>query len=177
MKDKFAYFTIITAVSAAAGIVVTLFLISTDPITIAVGPKSIPVLQDDTLAIELVAEGLDSPTSMSFLDDGSILVLEKNSGQVRIVSDGEILNDPAIAIEVAKGAEQGLLGITTWKEVNDTSVFLFLTEKYENDTRNHLYKYLYDKNKRTLENKTLLLDLPGEPGPFHNGGKISIGPR
>ena len=177
MKDKFAYFTIITAVSAAAGIVVTLFLISTDPITIAVGPKSIPVLQDDTLAIELVAEGLDSPTSMSFLDDGSILVLEKNSGQVRIVSDGEILNDPAITIEVANGAEQGLLGITTWKEVNDTSVFVFLTEEYEDKTRNHVYKYDYNKNKRTLENKTLLLDLPGEPGPFHNGGKILIGPR
>jgi glucose/arabinose dehydrogenase len=24
---------------------------------------------------------------------------------------------------------------------------------------------------------TLILDLPGDPGPFHNGGKIAIGPR
>ena len=177
MNDKFAFYTIITAVTAAAGIVVTLFLVSTEPVTIVVGPKSIPILHDDTLAVELVAEGLNSPTSMSFLDNGSILVLEKNSGQVRIVSDGEILDEPATEIEVAKGVEQGLLGITTWSEFNDTSVFLFLTEKYEDNTRNHVYKYDYDKNKRTLENKTLLLDLPGEPGPFHNGGKISIGPR
>jgi aldose sugar dehydrogenase len=177
MNDKFAFYTIITAVTAAAGVVVTLLLVSADPITIVVGPKSIPVLHDDTLAVELVAEGLDSPTSMSFLDDGSILVLEKNSGKVRIVSDGEILNEPATEMEVANGAEQGLLGIATWNEFNDTSVFVFLTEKYEDKTRNHVYKYIYDKNKRTLENKTLLLDLPGEPGPFHNGGKISIGPR
>ena len=177
MNDKFAFYTIITAVTAATGIVVTLFLVSTEPVTIVVGPKSIPVLHDDTLAVELVAEGLNSPTSMSFLDNESILVLEKNSGQVRIVSDGEILDEPATKIEVAKGAEQGLLGITTWNEFNDTSVFLFLTEKYEDNTRNHVYKYVYDKNKRTLENKTLLLDLPGEPGPFHNGGKISIGPH
>lgn len=177
MKDKFAFYIRISAVAAAAGIVVTLFLMSTEPIPNVISPKGSPVLHDETLAVDLVAEGLDSPTSMSFIDNGSILVLEKNSGRVRIVSDGKLLNEPAIEIEVAKGAEQGLLGIATWKEVNDTSVFLFLTEKYEDKIRNHVYKYIYNINKKTLENKTLLLDLPGEPGPFHNGGKISIGPH
>jgi glucose/arabinose dehydrogenase len=177
MKDKFASYIRITAVAAAAGIVVTLFLISTEPIPNVISPKGSPVLHDETLAVDLVAEGLDSPTSMSFIDNGSILVLEKNSGRVRIVSDGKLLNEPAIEIEVAEGAEQGLLGIATWKEVNDTSVFLFLTEKYEDKIRNHVYKYIYNPNKKTLENETLLLDLPGEPGPFHNGGKISVGPH
>lgn len=177
MKDKFAFYIRITAVAAAAGIVVTLFLMSTEPIANVTSPKGSPLLHDETLAVDLVAEGLDSPTSMSFIDNGSILVLEKNSGRVRIVSDGKLLSEPAIEIEVAKGAEQGLLGIATWKEVNDTSVFLFLTEKYEDKIRNHVYKYIYNINKKTLENKTLLLDLPGEPGPFHNGGKISIGPH
>lgn len=177
MKDKFALYIRISAVAAAAGIVVTLFLMSTEPIQNVTSPNGSPVLHDETLAVDLVAEGLESPTSMSFIDNGSILVLEKNSGRVRIVSDGKLLNEPAIEIEVAKGAEQGLLGIATWKEVNDTSVFLFLTEKYEDKIRNHVYKYIYNINKKTLENKTLLLDLPGEPGPFHNGGKISIGPH
>jgi len=177
MKDKFASYIRITAVAAAAGIVVTLFLISTEPIPNVISPKGSLVLHDETLAVDLVTEGLDSPTGMSFIDNGSILVLEKNSGRVRIVSDGKLLNEPAIEIEVAKGAEQGLLGIATWKEVNDTSVFLFLTEKYEDKIRNHVYKYIYNENKKTLENKTLLLELPGEPGPFHNGGKISVGPQ
>src|ERR687895_1676637 len=177
MKDKFASYIRITVVAAAAVIVVTLFLISTEPIPNVISPKGSPVLHDETLAVDLVAEGLDSPTSMSFIDNGSILVLEKNSGQVRIVSDGKLLNEPAIEIEVAEGAEQGRLGIATWKEVNDTSVFLFLTEKHEDKIRNHVYKYIYNPNKKTLENETLLLDLPGEPGPFHNGGKISVGPH
>ncbi|MDP9015941.1 MAG: PQQ-dependent sugar dehydrogenase [Thermoproteota archaeon] len=177
MKDKFAFYIRITAIAAAAGIVVTLFLMSSEPMSSVISPKGSPVLHDETLAVDLVAEGLDSPTSMSFIDNGSILVLEKNSGQVRIVSDGKLLNEPVMEIEVAKGAEQGLLGIATWKEVNDTSVFLFLTEKYEDKIRNHVYKYIYNINKKTLENKTLLLDLPGEPGPFHNGGKITIGPH
>jgi aldose sugar dehydrogenase len=176
LKNKFVLYIVIVAVAVVAGVALMLIVTSTDPITVISGPKSRPVLHDDTLAIELVAEGLDSPTSMSFLGNGSLLVLEKNSGQVRIVSCGKILDEPAIEIEVAKGAEQGLLGIATWKEINDTSVFLYLTEKYEDKTRNRVYKYIFDKNKMTLENQTLILDLPGDPGPFHNGGKISIGP-
>ncbi|MDQ5876887.1 MAG: PQQ-dependent sugar dehydrogenase, partial [Thermoproteota archaeon] len=176
MKNKFVLYIVIVIVAVVAGVALMLIVTSTDPITVISGPKSRPVLHDDTLAIELVAEGLDSPTSMSFLGNGSLLVLEKNSGQVRIVSGGKILDEPAIEIEVAKGAEQGLLGIATWKEINDTSVFLYLTEKYEDKTRNRVYKYIFDKNKMTLENQTRILDLPGDPGPFHNGGKISIGP-
>ena len=158
MKDKFAFYIRITAIAAAVGIVVTLFLMSTEPMSSVISPKGSPVLHDETLAVDLVAEGLDSPTSMSFIDNGSILVLEKNSGRVRIVSDGKLLNEPVIEIEVAEGAEQGLLGIATWKEVNDTSVFLFLTEKYEDKIRNHVYKYIYNPNKKTLETETLLLD-------------------
>jgi glucose/arabinose dehydrogenase len=56
-------------------------------------------------------------------------------------------------------------------------VFLYLTENYEDKTRNVIYKYMYDEKEKTLENMTLVLELPGEPGPFHNGGKLAIGPR
>jgi aldose sugar dehydrogenase len=130
--------------------------------------------------VELVAEGLDSPTSMRFLDDSTLLVLEKNKGQVRVVLDGKVLlEEPAIQVGVATGPEQGLLGIAIWNGGNDTttSVFLYLTQNLDDGKpRNLVYKYIYDKNEKTLENTTLVLDLPGEPGPFHNGGKIAIGP-
>ena len=46
-----------------------------------------PSIKDDTLSVEPVVEGLSSPTSMIFLDDNDILVLEKD-GQVRHVADG-----------------------------------------------------------------------------------------
>ena len=164
--------------AAVAGIAVAVFMIFTSPTTVAWEPKSELMLHDDRLVVELVAEGLDSPTSMRFLDDGTILVLEKNKGQVRVVLDGKLLEEPVIQVEAATDAEQGLLGIAIWNRKNDTnSVFLYLTENYDNKTRNLVYKYIYDENKKTLENKTLVLDLPGEPGPFHNGGKIAIGPR
>jgi aldose sugar dehydrogenase len=177
MRTKFLLSIVVFAAATVAGIVLALFLMSINPTTIIWGPKSEPVLHDDMLALELVVEGLDLPTSMRFLDDGTILVLEKNNGQVRVVSDGKLLDEPAIEVEVATAVEQGLLGIAIWNGENDTSVFLYLTENYEDKTRNVIYKYIYDENEKTLENMTLVLELPGEPGPFHNGGKLAIGPR
>ena len=177
MRTKFLLSIVVFAAATVAGIVLALFLMSINPTTIIWGPKSGPVLHDDMLALELVVEGLDLPTSMRFLDDGTILVLEKNNGQVRVVSDGKLLDEPAIDVEVANAVEQGLLGIAIWNGENDTSVFLYLTENYEDKTRNVVYKYNYDENEKILENMTLVLVLPGEPGPFHNGGKLAIGPR
>ena len=177
MRTKFLLSIVVFAAATVAGIVLALFLMSINPTTIIWGPKSGPVLHDDMLALELVVEGLDLPTSMRFLDDGTILVLEKNNGQVRVVSDGKLLDEPAIDVEVATAVEQGLLGIAIWNGENDTSVFLYLTENYEDKTRNVIYKYIYDENEKTLENMTLVLELPGEPGPFHNGGKLATGPR
>jgi glucose/arabinose dehydrogenase len=178
MRSKFVLSVIVVASIAVASIAVVLFLRSTNPTIIVWEPEDGPMLHDDTLAVELVAEGLDSPTSMRFLDDSTLLVLEKNKGQVRIVLDGKVLEEPAIQVGVATGPEQGLLGIAIWNGANDTttSVFLYLTENYHDKPRNLVYKYLYDENEMTLENRTVILDLPGEPGPFHNGGKISIGP-
>lgn len=177
MRTKFLLSIVVFAAATVAGIVLALFLMSINPTTIIWGPKSGPVLHDDMLALELVVEGLDLPTSMRFLDDGTILVLEKNNGQVRVVSDGKLLDEPAIDVEVATAVEQGLLGIAIWNGENDTSVFLYLTENYEDKTRNVVYKYIYDENEKILENMTLVLELPGEPGPFHNGGKLATGPR
>jgi glucose/arabinose dehydrogenase len=50
--------------------------------------QNAPSLQGSykNLKIELVAEGLSSPTNMAFVDDNKILVLEKNTGLVRLIS-------------------------------------------------------------------------------------------
>lgn len=35
--------------------------------------------------------------------------------------------------------------------------------------------YKYDWVRKSLTNPELLVDLPAEPGPYHNGGKLKIG--
>jgi glucose/arabinose dehydrogenase len=181
MRTKFVLSAIIIACIVVGSIVVPLlFVRSTNPTIIEWGGG--PTLHDDTLAIELIAQGLNSPTSMRFLDDSTLLVLEKNEGRVRVISDGKLLQESAIEVEVATGAEQGMLGIATSNGGNNNNtsspVFLYLTKRnFQENSRNVVCKYLYDENEKKLENRTVVLDLPGEPGPFHNGGKITIGPK
>jgi hypothetical protein len=49
------------------------------------GPKLLGP-HEQSLAIETAAEGLSFPTSMEFIDNENILVLEKDHGTVRLVS-------------------------------------------------------------------------------------------
>ncbi|MBA3750269.1 MAG: PQQ-dependent sugar dehydrogenase [Nitrosopumilus sp.] len=138
---------------------------------------------DQNLNVESFTGGLNSPTSMAFIDNNNILVLEKN-GQVRLVSNGQLLSQPVLEIPVDTQSERGLLGIAvenmstgnSSNQIVDTkSVFLYYTESGgDGELKNRVYKYTW--NGQTLENPTLLLDLPAIPGPNHNGGKLIIGP-
>ncbi|MDP9288410.1 MAG: PQQ-dependent sugar dehydrogenase [Thermoproteota archaeon] len=140
------------------------------------------------LKIELVIEGLSYPTSMSFVDENKILVLEKNTGLVRLISHGVLQDKPVLRLPIDAEGERGLLGIAVLHKNNNktdsvnTNVFLYFTEsdnkssniRNDEQLRNRVYKY--DWNGQTLVNPTLILDLPAIPGPYHNGGKLIIGP-
>src|ERR687895_1031465 len=171
------------------------------------GPK-LPDPYEQSMEIETVAEGLSLPTSMEFVDNGNILVLEKDHGTVRLVSflNGTLEKEPVLKLEVENEAERGLLGIailndnsarnnkysiknndsTNTSSMNKEStpkVFLYFTAKseYENENRqqvprNKVLSYEWNKQNKSLVNSKLVLDLPSEPGPYHQGGKLKIGP-
>lgn len=139
---------------------------------------------DNDLRIELFTDGLAKPTSMTFVDNDTILVLEKDTGTVRVINNGTLEKDPVLSVIVDPKAERGLLGIDILKRnigqtKIDDYVFIYFTEDMNKNTgeesvRNRIYRYNW--NGTNLFNPVLLLDLPGEPGPYHNGGKIKIGP-
>jgi glucose/arabinose dehydrogenase len=103
------------------------------------------------------------------------LVLEKEKGTVRLVSNGILQEEPVLEVNVDSRSERGLLGVTLMD--NDT-VFLYYTETSQNgdQLRNRVYKYQWNDEERLLVNPTLILDLPAIPGPNHDGGKLIIGP-
>jgi glucose/arabinose dehydrogenase len=129
-----------------------------------------PVINDPNLMAEIIVEELSSPTSMTFIDDSNILVLEK-TGSVRLISNGILQEQPVLNVPVDTESERGLLGIATLGD-GDT-IFLYFTESDET-LRNRVYRYNW--NGETLVNPTLILDLPAIPGPNHDGGKLVIGP-
>lgn len=146
-------------------------------------------LTDPSFKAELVARGLNFPTSMAFLAENDMLVLEKENGTVRRIVNGQILEKPLIDVNVYGLGENGLLGVDTANndgKDNLTNVFLFFTESQNTDKMvmeaeekplgNRVYKYVLANN--TLINPQLILDLPYSiiESPMHNGGKIIIGP-
>ena len=144
-----------------------------------------PALNDPNLKVETLVKGLAVPTSMAFLGPNNILVLEKNTGTVLRLVDGEISKNPVLHVDVAQGVEYGMLGIAVAKNANNDgsrNVFLYYTETDDGgNPHNRLYRYELTSDNSQLINPKLLLDLPAissstiEENNNHNGGKVLIG--
>jgi aldose sugar dehydrogenase len=146
------------------------------------------------LKVHRVTDMLSSPTSMAFVDNNNILVLER-SGKVRLISNGILRDQPVLSLPVNTEGERGLLGIATsaqtkfgnypaesnsvaasgYSKQGFNTVFLYFTEAQDNEPlRNRIYRYEW--NGGELVNPVLVLDLPAMPGPYHDGGKLDVGP-
>jgi aldose sugar dehydrogenase len=79
---------------------------------------------EPSLTAESVLDGISSPTSIAFLDENNILLLEKE-GSVRLISNGQFQPEPVLQLAgVESNNERGLLGI----EVMSDNVFLYVSE-------------------------------------------------
>ncbi|WP_415311177.1 PQQ-dependent sugar dehydrogenase [Candidatus Nitrosocosmicus sp. FF01] len=164
--------------------------------------QELPLLEDPSLKLDLVADGLQSPTSMAFLTDNSILITHKEGTISKLELDNPTSLQPILELNnVNSKNERGLLGIAIGKDIigdskNNTNqseefdVFVFVTAtgtqsdeqmqetstsaSSSNELRNKVYKYTWDGE--SLSNPTILLDLPAGPGTNHQGGKVKIGP-
>jgi aldose sugar dehydrogenase len=141
-----------------------------------------PSVADSKLRVEVVAEGLDTPTTMAFLGPDDFLVLEKDKGTVLRVTNGTISDKPLLDVNVGNSVERGMCGIAITKQGAKTYVFLYFTEidgkdfddrKGKKPEGNRLYRYEFVDNKLS---PVLLLNIPADPGPRPNGGAIEIGP-
>jgi len=150
-----------------------------------------PIVEDKNLSVELVAKGIKFPASMSFLDKDDILVTEKNTGMVKRILNGTILEKPVVNVSVVNTWESGLLGIAIDKDTTTGSpryVYLYYSTPiggqdspdYRNNQTieggNFLYRYEYNDGK--LVNPNLLLKIPYPPNftYYHPSGVVLIGP-
>jgi len=75
---------------------------------------------------------------MAFLGK-DILVLEKNTGAVRLIRDGKLQPDPVLTLKVSNDTfEEGLLGILA---KDSRTVYLHFTD---NKLTNLFYRYTWD---------------------------------
>jgi aldose sugar dehydrogenase len=166
----------------------TLLLIQSSILSVSYGSEA-PTLSSDRLMAERVSSGFENPTGIAFLGPNDILVIEKDTGAVLRMLNGEVLPEPLAKLKVANEVERGLLGIAISKNpsADKNYVFLYYTEAKsesgesadENGDEplgNRLYRFELSEDGTKLLNPKLLLDLPFEPGPAHNGGAVTVGP-
>ena len=132
-----------------------------------------PFMAEPNFLIEEYVSGIKFPTKMAFIGD-DIIILEKFTGNVRLVRDGQLLEEPLLQLKVDQNVETGLLGITT---VNST-VYLYFTEVKTDEPivlGNRIYKYSWD-GENLLE-IDLVKDLPFDLSErsIHSGGAMVTG--
>ena len=87
-------------------------------------------LTDRDLRVELVARDFDFPTSIEFLGKDDFLLLEKNTGDIYRILNGNVTG-PLIHIDVSQKDERGLLGIAILENHNlneDKDSCVYLTQ-------------------------------------------------
>jgi aldose sugar dehydrogenase len=141
--------------------------------------SNLPRVNDANLRVEKVIGGMASPTSMAFLDNDDLLILQKDNGIVRHVSNGILQQGGVLSLPVDSERERGLLGIAVSNEADSSgtrAVYLYYTESAQaGGIRNKVDRYDWT-GSGNLSGGTPVLDLPGTPGPVHNGGKLIMGP-
>ena len=94
-----------------------------------------PIFNDPGLKYDIIAEGLENPTGIVFVND-DILIIEKE-GYLRLLSNQHLDEKPIHKFFVNAKSERGLLGI----ETDGRHIFVYLTEIINDDSlRNRVYK-------------------------------------
>ena len=118
---------------------------------------------------EPFVQGLAFPTNMAFAPDGRLFFTEKDTGNVRIVQDGEVLARPFVTLPVVPDAERGLLGIAIDPNFDQEPwVYLYLSDATDGVNRLVRVRAQGDRGGRP---ETLLEGLDSAAG-YHNGGDL-----
>jgi glucose/arabinose dehydrogenase len=155
-----------------------------------------PALRDANLTVTPLVTGLATPISISFLGTNDLLVLEKNTGQVKRVVNG-VVQSAVLDLAVNTASERGLLGIALHPGFpSNPSVYLYWTESTTGadtaviaDTSllgNRVDRFVWNGSSLIFAQNLLTLRalqpaFAAEPTPAagrgnHNGGVITFGP-
>jgi glucose/arabinose dehydrogenase len=84
-----------------------------------------PTMTVPNLAVRSAAGGFVTPIGLAFVSDSKWLVIEKQTGQVRVVED-DAITGTALDLAVNNASERGLLGITLHPDFDENNfVYLF----------------------------------------------------
>ena len=144
-------------------------------------PDPTPVDEPAEPELTTVADGVPMPSSMVFTDDGRMFFSEVYDGRIRVVQDGELLEEPFATLDIAQPGgytEHGLLGLALHPDFDENGyVYAFYTvgDAGGQPAEQRIVRFTDDGNTGVDEN-VIVEGLPFGPNCCHNGGRIAFGP-
>ena len=128
---------------------------------------------EQDVEVEVVATGLEVPWEIAFAPDGRIFVTER-PGRVRVIEDGELLDEPLLEPDVVPHGEGGMLGLALDPNFASNGYFYVkYTHRGPDGLTNRVSRFTADGNQAADE-LVLLDDIPADG--IHNGGRVGFGP-
>ncbi len=131
--------------------------------------------------VSTVADGVGMPSSINFAPDGRMFFIEVWSGTIRIVEDGELLDEPFAELDIVTRdgfTEYGILGLALHPEFEDNGwVYAFHTvpDADNNPAEQRIVRLTADGNT-AVDEEVIVDGLPYGPNCCHNGGRMIFGP-
>ena len=155
-----------------------------------------PTMLHENLSVRALVTGLTQPTTIAFIGENDLLVLEKRSGKVQRVVNGAI-DSTVLDLAVNSGSERGLLGVALHPDFpGNPGVYLYWTESTTGSDStvlaetpllgNRVDRYNWNGTTLTFDRNLIRLRalqpaFASEPTPVagrgnHNGGVLAFGP-
>ena len=124
--------------------------------------------------VQVLAENLEVPWAIDIAPDGRIFFTER-AGTIRVIdSEGRLVPEPLIHINVEQMGESGLLGLAIHPEFEENHL-LYVYHTYSNGSA-VLNKVLMltERDNKIIESKVVIDGIPA--ADRHDGGRIKFGP-
>ncbi|QDV41762.1 Soluble aldose sugar dehydrogenase YliI precursor [Stieleria neptunia] len=141
------------------------------------GPIQIP----DGYQIQTLVTGLSGATAMEVLDDGRVLVCEQD-GHLRVVKDGQLLEQPMLTLDVEHHWERGLIGVTVHPDFPATNWLYVCYVAKQPFTHHRVSRFRVRGDVADRSSEDILLrgddqsQFGGNVPAGHQGGAVHFGP-
>ncbi len=121
-----------------------------------------------------VAGSVNNPTVMSFAPDGRLFVCQQ-TGELRVIKNGTLLNQPFVSLSVDANGERGLVGIAFDPNfVNNQYIYLYYT--LASGTNNRISRFTANGDVALAGSEVVILNLDQlSSAQIHNGGTMAFG--
>ena len=142
-------------------------------------PEPTIAAEPPSLSLELVASGLDEPSTITAAHDGTLIVSETHSGLVRVIDpDGTLRGEPFLDLSdrIRGDGERGLLGLGLHPDyASNGRLFVHYTRASDGAITVSEFRRTADGVTADPASERVLLTVD-HPTAYHNGGQLAFGP-